>query len=150
MRCVVQRVASAAVAIAGVEHARIGRGLLILLGVGVGDQTEDAEWLAGKVARLRIFPDEAGLMNRSLVDSDGGLLAISQFTLFASTATGNRPSYRDAARPELAEPLYRAFVERLSAAAGRPVATGVFAADMRVELINDGPVTIVIDSRRRE
>ena len=150
MRCVVQRVASAAVAIAGVEHARIGRGLLILLGVGQGDADEDAEWLAAKLARLRIFPDDAGLMNRSVVDIDGAVLAISQFTLFASTAKGNRPSYLDAARPELAEPLYRAFVAKLAVAAGRPVATGVFAADMRVELINDGPVTIVIDSRARE
>ena len=149
MRAVVQRVTSATVAVDGIEHGRIGRGLLILLGVGLGDQVEDADWLAGKLARLRIFPDDAGLMNRSLVDIAGGLLAISQFTLFASTAKGNRPSYLAAAQPAEAEPLYRCFVERLASVSQRPVATGVFGADMRVELVNDGPVTIVIDSRQR-
>ena len=149
MRAVVQRVTSATVAVDGIEHGRIGRGLLILLGVGLGDQVEDADWLAGKLARLRIFPDDAGLMNRSLVDIAGGLLAISQFTLFASTAKGNRPSYLAAAQPAEAEPLYRCFVERLASVAQRPVAPGVFGADMRVELVNDGPVTIVIDSRQR-
>ena len=149
MRAVVQRVTSATVAVDGIEHGRIGRGLLILLGVGLGDQVRDADWLAGKLARLRIFPDDAGLMNRSLVDIAGGLLAISQFTLFASTAKGNRPSYLAAAQPAEAEPLYRCFVERLASVAQRPVATGVFGADMRVELVNDGPVTIVIDSRQR-
>lgn len=150
MRTVVQRVASAAVTVAGSEHGRIGRGLLILLGVGQGDQVEDADWLAGKLARLRVFPDDQGLMNRSVVDIDGGLLAISQFTLFASTAKGNRPAYLAAAHPTQAEPLYRHFVSALGVAAARPVATGVFGADMRVELVNDGPVTIVIDSRQRE
>lgn len=150
MRTVVQRVASAAVAVDGVERGRIGRGLLILLGVGQDDGEEDAAWLAGKLARLRIFADDAGLMNRSVVDVDGGLLAISQFTLFASTAKGNRPAWLAPAAPARAEPLYRRFVELLAAAAARPVATGVFGADMRVELVNDGPVTIVIDSRARE
>ena len=150
MRTVIQRVASAAVSVDGSERGRIGRGLLILLGVGHEDREEDAAWLAGKLARLRIFPDDAGLMNRSVVDIDGGLLAISQFTLFASTAKGNRPAYLAAAAPAHAEPLYRRFVELLAQAAGRTVATGVFGADMRVELVNDGPVTIVIDSRARE
>jgi len=150
MRTVIQRVSSAAVTVNGVEIGRIARGLLILLGIGQGDQVEDAQWLAGKLARLRIFPDHEGLMNRSVVHIDGGLLVISQFTLFASTAKGNRPAYLAAARPEAAEPLYRQFVELLAAAAGRPVATGIFAADMRVELVNEGPVTVVIDSRQRE
>jgi D-tyrosyl-tRNA(Tyr) deacylase len=150
MRVILQRVASAAVAIAGVERARIGAGLLILVGVGLGDRDEDARWLAGKVARLRIFPDDAGLMNRSVVERGGELLAISQFTLFASTARGNRPSWLEAASPAQAEPLYARFVGSLAEAARRPVLTGVFGADMRVELVNDGPVTIPIDSRRRE
>jgi D-tyrosyl-tRNA(Tyr) deacylase len=150
MRVVVQRVSSAAVSIDGAERARIGRGLLLLVGIGEGDVEEDAAWIAGKVARLRIFPDDAGQMNRSVVDCDGGLLAISQFTLFASTVKGNRPSFIAAAKPEVAEPLWRRFVEILAAEAKRAVGTGVFAADMQVELVNDGPVTIVIDSRRRE
>lgn len=150
MRAVVQRVSSAEVSVAGGTVGAIGRGLLILLGVADGDGEEDAAWLAGKLARLRVFPDDAGLMNRSVVDIDGGLLAISQFTLLASTVKGNRPSYLGAARPELAEPLYQRFVALLAGEAGRPVATGRFGADMRVALVNDGPVTIVIDSRRRE
>jgi D-tyrosyl-tRNA(Tyr) deacylase len=152
MRVVVQRVSRAAVAIAGRECARIGGGLLVLLGVAVGDAAEDAAWLAGKVARLRIFADDAGLMNRAVgvEGAPGGLLVVSQFTLLASTCHGNRPAFTRAARPEQAEPLYREFVALLAAASGRPVATGEFGADMQVELVNDGPVTIVIDSKLRE
>lgn len=150
MRSVIQRVTSASVSIGGAQRAAIGRGLLLLVGVGEGDTEADAAWLAGKVARMRIFPDDAGLMNRSVMDIAGGLLAISQFTLFASTAKGNRPSFFAAAKPELAEPLYQRFVADLQRESGLPVGTGVFAADMQVALINDGPVTIIIDSRQRE
>ena len=150
MRALLQRVTSASVTIAGREHSAIGRGLLILLGVGHDDGDEDIEWLTGKISRLRIFPDEAGLMNRSLTESDGGLLVVSQFTLHAAVKKGNRPSFIAAARPEIAEPMCRRFCEALAAAAGRPVATGVFGADMQVALVNDGPVTIWIDSKQRE
>lgn len=150
MRVVVQRVSSASVSIAGSERARIDVGLLLLVGIGEGDGDEDLSWMAGKIARLRIFPDAAGLMNKSVVDIDGGLLAISQFTLFAATAKGNRPSFIAAAKPEVAAPFYQRFLELLAGEAQRPVGSGVFAADMQVALVNDGPVTIVIDSRRRE
>ncbi|MBA3938441.1 MAG: D-tyrosyl-tRNA(Tyr) deacylase [Planctomycetes bacterium] len=152
MRVVVQRVRRAAVVIADRECARIAGGLLVLLGVAAGDTPEDAGWLAGKVARLRIFPDDAGLMNRAVgaAGAPGDLLVVSQFTLLASTCHGNRPAFTGAARPEQAEPLYREFVALLAAASGRPVATGTFGADMQVELVNDGPVTIIIDSRLRE
>lgn len=150
MRAVVQRVSQAAVAIDGVEVARIGLGLLVLLGVAEGDTVEELEWLVGKIARMRIFADDAGAMNRSVVEVAGEALVVSQFTLQASTRKGNRPSFTAAARPEEAIPLYETFVERLAAEIGRPVPTGRFGADMQVSLVNDGPVTIVIDSRLRE
>lgn len=150
MRCVIQRVSRAAVAIDGVERGAIGRGLLLLVGVEEGDAPADADWLAEKVARMRVFPDDDGKMNRSVVDVDGGLLAVSQFTLLASTQRGNRPGFARAARPEEAVPLYERFLAVLEREAGRPVARGVFAADMQVSLVNDGPVTVLVDSRRRE
>lgn len=150
MRAVVQRVTAAAVAINGRETARIGRGFLVLLGVEDGDDEADLEWLAGKIHRLRVFPDAAGKMSLALGDLAGEALVVSQFTLLASTAHGNRPDFLRAAKPDEAQRLYLAFVERLSQLLGRPVATGIFAADMAVSLLNDGPVTIVIDSRLRE
>ncbi len=150
MRAVVQRVLEAAVAIDGVETARIGHGFLVLLGVAQGDTTEEAEWLAAKIARMRIFADEESTMNRSVVDAGGEALVVSQFTLQASTRRGNRPSFTAAARPEEAMPLYETFVERLGTEIGRKVPTGRFGADMQVSLVNDGPVTIVIDSRLKE
>jgi D-tyrosyl-tRNA(Tyr) deacylase len=150
MRAVVQRVLEAAVAIDGVETARIGHGFLVLLGVAQGDTTEEAEWLAAKIARMRIFADEESAMNRSVVDVGGEALVVSQFTLQASTRRGNRPSFTAAARPEEAMPLYETFVERLGTEIGRKVPTGRFGADMQVSLVNDGPVTIVIDSRLKE
>ena len=150
MRVVIQRVTQASVAIAGIEHARIGRGLLVLVAAEFVDSKADVEWLSGKVARLRIFTDDQGKMNRSVIDVAGEVLVVSQFTLFASTSQGNRPSFLRAARPEQAIPLYEAFVAQLSADLGKPVQTGVFAANMQVSLINDGPVTITIDSRDRQ
>lgn len=150
MRIVIQRVSNAAVEIDGRLFSSIGRGLLILVGVADGDTEADVEWLAAKTAALRIFPDEAGVMNRSLVDVEGEALAVSQFTLNASTRKGNRPSYIHAAGHDLAIPLYQLYCTRLSQLLGRPVATGQFGADMKVSLTNDGPVTIIIDSRLRE
>lgn len=150
MRIVIQRVSNAAVEIEGRLFSSIGRGLLILVGVADGDTEVDVEWLAAKTAALRIFPDEAGVMNRSLVDVEGEALAVSQFTLNASTRKGNRPSYIHAAGHDLAIPLYQLYCTRLSQLLGRPVATGQFGADMKVSLTNDGPVTIIIDSRLRE
>ena len=150
MRAVIQRVSRASVTVAGEVTGEIGQGLLVLLGVGPGDDETDARWLAEKIAVLRIFEDEAGKLNRSVVDVGGGILVVSQFTLFASTRKGTRPSFNDAARPELAIPLYEAFNRHASAALGRPVATGRFAALMQVSLVNDGPVTIVIDTKTRE
>lgn len=149
MRAVVQRVSAAAVVIDGAEVARIGRGFLILLGVEDGDGADDLDWLCGKVHRLRVFPDPAGRMALALGDVGGEALVVSQFTLLASTARGNRPDFLRAAAPGEAERLYRAFAERLSGLLARPVPTGRFAADMQVSLVNDGPVTILIDSRRR-
>lgn len=134
----------------GEIHSSIGKGLFILVGVENGDTEEDAKWLASKAAGLRIFDDENGVMNRSVVDIDGQLLAVSQFTLTASTKKGNRPSYIRAAGHELAVPMYERFCELLSEAAGRPVLQGVFGADMKCALVNDGPVTIIIDSRIKE
>ena len=150
MRAVVQRVSEADVTIAGTTVAAIGPGLLVLVGVAAGDTVEDVEWLTGKIIRLRIFPDDAGLMNRAVADSGGGVLVVSQFTLHASTAKGNRPSFLGAARPEEAVPLYERFLDELERQLGRPVPRGRFGADMQVRLVNDGPVTIPIDSRRRE
>lgn len=150
MRAVVQRVRRASVSIAGEIKGQIGCGLLVLLAVEEADTSEDIEWLSGKLVRLRIFPDDAGLMNRSVQDIAGEILLISQFTLFASTKKGNRPSYLRSARPETAIPLYEQFKARLAQDLGQPVAAGEFGADMQVMLVNDGPVTIIIDSKARE
>lgn len=150
MRLVIQRVREASVTIGSEVISSIGQGLFILVGVENGDTEADMEWLAAKVAGLRIFDDSEGVMNRSVVNVDGQLLAVSQFTLTASTRKGNRPSYIRAAGHELAVPLYDKFCVRLSEIAGRPVQKGVFGADMQCTLINDGPVTIIIDSRIKE
>lgn len=150
MRAVLQRVSSASVTIDGETVASIATGLLILLGIEDGDGPEDIAWLAPKIARMRIFPDDAGLMNLSVTDCGGGAIVVSQFTLHASTKKGNRPSFIRAARPEVSEPLYRTFCEALEAELARPVGRGRFAADMKVTLVNDGPVTIVIDTKDRE
>ena len=149
MRAVIQRVSSASVTIDGAVKSAIGPGLLVLLGVGHEDGPQDVEWLAAKVAGLRIFADEAGVMNRSVVDVGGEALVVSQFTLMASTRKGNRPSYIGAAGHELAIPLYEHFCAALSAAIGKEVGTGVFGADMKVALVNDGPVTICIDTKEK-
>ena len=150
MRAVIQRVSSASVSIDGAVRSAIGQGLLVLLGVGHEDTQDDLDWLVKKVAGLRIFDDEAGVMNRSVVETGGEALVISQFTLMASTKKGNRPSYIGAAGHEKAIPLYEAFCAALGAAIGRPVGTGVFGADMQVALVNDGPVTICIDTKHKE
>lgn len=150
MRVVVQRVLSASVSIGGAVKSAIGPGLLVLLGVGHEDTQEDLDWLVKKVAGLRIFNDEVGVMNRSVVEVGGEALVVSQFTLMASTKKGNRPSYIGAAGHEKAVPMYEAFCEALSAAIGRPVGTGEFGADMQVSLVNDGPVTICIDTKNKE
>lgn len=147
MRVVVQRVASARVEAAGQVLGSIGCGLLILAGFEEADADPDIAWMSAKLARLRIFPDAAGTMNRSLIDVQGEALAVSQFTLFASTRKGNRPSWSRAARPEVAQPLFDRFVRSLERALGCRVQTEEFGADMQVHLINDGPVTISIDSR---
>jgi D-tyrosyl-tRNA(Tyr) deacylase len=138
------------VTIGGAVSGRIGRGVLVLVGVEAGDTPADAEWLAAKIVALRIFPDDEGKMNRSVVDTGGEALVVSQFTLHASTKKGTRPSFVRAAPPEEAVPLYERFLAEVEQGLGRPVARGVFAADMQVALVNDGPVTIVIDSRSRE
>jgi len=150
MRAVVQRTTEAEVTIAGEVSGRIARGLVVFVGVEAGDREADADWLARKIAALRIFADETGKMNRDVREVGGETLVISQFTLHASTQKGNRPSFMRAARPEEAVPLYERFCATLEAEMGRPPARGVFAADMRVKLVNDGPVTIAIDSRRPE
>ncbi len=150
MRLVIQRVSRASVGIEGKTVSEIGEGLLVLVGVEIGDTEEDMRWLVGKTAGLRIFDDDNGVMNRSVTDVGGGILAVSQFTLTASTKKGNRPSYIRASGHELAVPLYEKYCEELSAATGKPVGRGVFGADMQVSLVNDGPVTIIIDSRLRE
>ena len=149
MRTVIQRVASASVSIGGTVKSAIGPGLLVLLGVGPDDTEEDVNYLVKKTAALRIFNDEAGVMNRSVLETGGEVLVISQFTLMASTRKGNRPSYVGAAGHETAVPLYELFCERLSAAIGKEVGTGEFGADMQVALVNDGPVTICMDSKNR-
>lgn len=150
MRLVIQRVREASVTIDGKTVSATGRGLLVLVGVENGDTEEDVRWLAGKTASLRIFDDENGVMNRSVTDCGGDILAVSQFTLTASTRKGNRPSYIRAAGHDLAVPLYEKYCEEVSAAIGKAVGRGVFGADMQVSLVNDGPVTIIIDSRLRE
>ena len=150
MRAVVQRVSEASVTIGGDVVGRIGRGLLVLVGVEVDDATADAEWLAGKIAQMRIFSDGEGKMNRDVREIDGEVLVVSQFTLLADTRKGNRPSFVRAARPPEAVPLYEYFLQVIEKHTGRSPARGVFAADMQVHLVNDGPVTIVCDSRQRE
>lgn len=150
MRTVIQRVSSASVTIDGTVKSAIGPGLLILLGIGHEDGQEDIDWLVRKIAGLRIFNDDEGVMNRSVVDIGGEALVVSQFTLMASTKKGNRPSYIGAAGHEKAIPLYEQFCADLSEAIGRPVGTGEFGADMKVALVNDGPVTICMNSRNKE
>ena len=150
MRALIQRVTQASVAIEGRIVGEIAAGLLVLVGVETDDTAADADWLAAKIAGLRFLADDAGKMNRSVRETGGGVLVISQFTLHADTAKGNRPSFLRAARPEEAIPLYERFIARLEADLGRPVPRGVFGADMQVSLVNNGPVTIPIDSRRRE
>ena len=145
-----QRVSRASVTIGGNIKSSIGQGYLILLGVEGEDTQEDVEWLARKISMLRIFDDDQGVMNRSIVDVDGEVLVVSQFTLFASYKKGNRPSWLRAARHDISIPMYESFCRELSQAIGKPVATGEFGADMQVELINDGPVTICMDTKNRE
>ena len=150
MRAVIQRVSSASDAIAGQTKAAIQCGLLDLLGIEESDNPDDIEWLSGKLVRLRVFNDEQGVMNRSVQETGGDILVVSQFTLFASTKKGNRPSYIRAARPEVAIPLYEMFLNKLAADLGKPVPSGEFGADMQVALVNDGPVTILMDTKARE
>jgi D-aminoacyl-tRNA deacylase len=150
MRLVLQRVSSASVTVDGRVTGRIGAGLLLLVGIEAADTAEDGEWLAQKVTKLRIFGDEAGQMNRSVADLGGEILLVSQFTLHASTRKGTRPSFNAAARPEHAQPLYEKFAAQLGTALGRPVQTGIFGAMMQVTLVNDGPVTLIIDSKSRD
>jgi len=150
MRVVVQRVKSAEVTVDGAVTGRIGPGLLVLAGFEEGDGDADLDWMAGKLVRLRLFADADGVMNRSVVDAGGEILAVSQFTLYASVKKGNRPSWGRAARGDISGPLFATFVDKLAAALGKPVPTGVFGADMQVALVNDGPVTLSIDSRQPE
>lgn len=150
MRVVVQRVSEAAVSVEGRCTGRIGRGLLVLAGFEDGDAEADLDWMAQKLLRLRIFPDDQGVMNRCVTEVGGEILAVSQFTLYASTRKGNRPSWGRAARWEISQPLFERFLARLANDLGRPVATGIFGADMQLSLVNDGPVTIAIDSRNPE
>jgi D-tyrosyl-tRNA(Tyr) deacylase len=150
MRALLQRVSSASVTIDGAVHSGIGPGLLVLLGVEEADGVEDTEWLAGKVAKMRIFGDAEGHMNLSVLETGGEALVVSQFTLHAAVKKGNRPSFIRAARPEQAVPAYESFCDALGREMGGPVARGVFGADMKVALVNDGPVTIWLDSKNRE
>ncbi len=150
MRVVIQKVEKAQVMVEGKEHASVGRGLLVFLGVESADTTEDIDWLAGKISRLRVFNDEQRVMNLSVQDVDGEILVISQFTLHASTKKGNRPSYIRSAKPDHAIPMYEAFVNKLREESGCGVCSGEFGAYMRVSLVNDGPVTISIDSKNKE
>jgi len=150
MRAVIQRVLSASVSIGGTINSKIDNGLMILLGIEETDTEEDILWLCGKIVRLRIFNDAEGVMNLAVTDIKGEILVVSQFTLHASTKKGNRPSYIKAARPETAIPLYEKFIKHLSIELGKSIATGEFGADMQVSLINDGPVTIIIDTKNKE
>jgi D-aminoacyl-tRNA deacylase len=150
MRAVIQRVSKASVTIGGVIHSQIAEGLLILVGIEDADNSEDIDWLSGKIVNLRIFDDENGVMNVSVTDKMGEILLVSQFTLHASTKKGNRPSYIRASKPDIAVPLYENMIRQLSKDLGRAIQTGVFGADMKVELTNEGPVTIVIDTKNRE
>lgn len=150
MKVVIQRVSRAEVSIDNSIRGSIGKGLLVLVGIEDADTAEDVTWLSGKIVNLRVFNDAAGGMNLSLKDIDGQLLLISQFTLHASTKKGNRPSYIKASKPPVAVPLYESFIAGIEKELGRSIATGVFGADMKVELVNDGPVTIIIDSKNKE
>ena len=150
MRAVIQRVSKASVTINNKIHSQINDGLLVLLGIEDADTDEDIEWLSGKIINLRIFNDENGVMNISVKNSNGDILVVSQFTLHASTKKGNRPSYIKASKPEFAIPVYEKFVQKLSNDFGKTVVTGIFGADMKVELLNDGPVTIVLDTKNKE
>lgn len=150
MRAVIQRVTKASVTIDGKIHSQIGSGLLVLLGIEDADTEEDIQWLSGKIVNLRIFDDANGVMNESVRDKNGDIILVSQFTLHASTKKGNRPSYIKASKPDVAIPLYEKMIQQLSADLGKTVGTGSFGADMKVELLNDGPVTILIDSKNKE
>jgi D-aminoacyl-tRNA deacylase len=150
MRAVIQRVTKASVMIDGKINGSIGAGLLVFLGIEDADNEEDIEWLAGKIVNLRIFNDKDGIMNCSVLDVAGDILLISQFTLHASTKKGNRPSYIKASKPDIAIPLYEQMIQRLTIKLGKKISTGIFGADMKVELLNDGPVTITIDSKNKE
>ncbi len=150
MRAVIQRVSRARVIIEGKIHSEIGRGLLVLLGIEDADTEEDIEWLSGKIVNLRIFDDAAGVMNESVKDKNGDIILVSQFTLHASTKKGNRPSYIKASKPGVAVPIYEKMIAQLTTDLGKPAGTGIFGADMKVELLNDGPVTIVMDTKDRE
>lgn len=150
MRLLIQRVKRASVNIAGEEFSKIGKGLLVLVGIEEADSQEDIDWLTGKLCRLRIFDDEQGVMNLDVQQVGGDVMVVSQFTLHASTKKGNRPSYFKAAAEAISRPMYERFVESVKSALGKDVATGSFGADMQVELINDGPITIWIDSKNRE
>lgn len=150
MRAVIQRVSKASVTIKGKIVAEIGDGLLLLLGIEDEDGPEDINWLCRKISQMRIFSDEEGKMNRSVVDIDGAMIVVSQFTLFASTKKGNRPGFTRSAKPDVAIPLYESFVEKLREVSGLPIGTGEFGADMKVRLVNDGPVTILMDTKNKE
>lgn len=150
MRTVIQRVIQSSVTIDGVVKSAIGKGMVVLVGIEETDTLEDIQWLCKKIVNMRIFPDENDVMNKSILDCDGEILVVSQFTLMASTKKGNRPSYIRAAKPEISVPLYETFCEELSIALQKSVKTGTFGADMKVELINDGPVTIILDTKWKE
>lgn len=150
MRTIIQRVSEAACRINDEVSGAIGQGFLVLLGIEETDTLEDLEWLASKIINIRVFEDEQGLMNKALADINGNILLISQFTLFASTRKGNRPGFTRAAKPDVAIPLYEAMIKRLSQLLNKPIQTGIFGADMKISLINDGPVTITIDTKNKE
>ena len=150
MRIVIQRVSEASVTIDQKVKSAINHGLLILLGIEDSDTDSDIDWLCGKISKLRIFNDEAGVMNKSIMDVGGDILVVSQFTLHASPKKGNRPSYIKASKPDFAVPMYEKFIQKLTVLTGKDIGTGTFGADMKVALINDGPVTIIIDSKQRE
>jgi D-aminoacyl-tRNA deacylase len=150
MRAVIQRVSKASVTVEGNVTGQVGKGLLVLLGIEDADTDEDIQWLSGKITNLRIFDDEEGVMNKSIMDVAGDILLVSQFTLHASTKKGNRPSYIKASKPEFAVPMYEKMIAQLEKDLGKQLQTGIFGADMKVELLNDGPVTIVIDSKSKE
>ncbi|MEM8999697.1 MAG: D-aminoacyl-tRNA deacylase [Bacteroidota bacterium] len=150
MRVVIQRVSRASVAVGGTIVSSIGKGLLVLLGIEETDNQDECKWLSNKIVNLRIFNDTEGIMNRSVKDENGDVIVVSQFTLHAATKKGNRPSYIKAAKPGLAVPLYKGFIDQLQIDLGRKVGAGIFGADMKVELLNDGPVTIIIDTKNKE